>query len=118
MNEREHSAGADKVEAIAPQTFAGRRRARAAGGRGARGGRRARLGRTGKAEGEADRAAHAAEEEAARRMHAAERKERRAERRQKRRENRTPGFGGWLAAVVSLSVAVLRAGRYPDRRVL
>lgn len=110
MNEREHSAGADKVEAIA------RRHSQdgAALARRAEEERAAAAARVSAAQEkqreEADRAAHAAEEEAARRMHAAERKERRAERRQKRRENRTPGFGGWLAAVVSLSVAVLALG--------
>ena len=110
MNEREHSAGADKVEAIA------RRHSQdgAALARRAEEERAAAAARVSAAQEkqreEADRAAHAAEEEAARRMHAAERKERRAERRQQRRETRTPGFGGLLAAVVSLAGAVLALG--------
>lgn len=53
--------------------------------------------------------AEAAKEE---RMHRrAERAERRIERRESRENHkRAPGFGGWLAAVVSLSVAVLALG--------
>ena len=54
------------------------------------------------------RAAEAEEERLHRR---AERAQRRVEREESKKDGRrTPGFGGWLAAVVSLSVAVLALG--------
>ena len=107
MKERERSAGADKIEQIA------RGQSDAASARREEAERAAAAARVEAArerkEASAARAARAAEEEAARRMRAAGRKEERAERRRSRREGR-PGFGGWLAAVVSLSVAVLALG--------
>ena len=123
MKERERSAGADKIEQIArgQSDAAGRGQSDAASARREEGAqaRREEAERAAAAarveaarerkEASAARAARAAEEEAARRMRAAGRKEERAERRRSRREGR-PGFGGWLAAVVSLSVAVLALG--------
>ena len=131
MKERERSAGADKIEQIArgqsdasargqsDAAFARReedaqaRREEGAQVRREEAERAAAAARVEAArerkEASAARAARAAEEEAARRMRAAGRKEERAERRRSRREGR-PGFGGWLAAVVSLSVAVLALG--------
>ena len=131
MKERERSAGADKIEQIARgQSDAAARGQSDAAARGqsdaasvrreedaqarreeaerAAAAARVEAARERK-EASAARAARAAEEEAARRMRAAGRKEERAERRRSRREGR-PGFGGWLAAVVSLSVAVLALG--------
>ena len=123
MKERERSAGADKIEQIArgQSDAAGRGQSDAASARReedaqarreeaerAAAAARVEAARERK-EASAARAARAAEEEAARRMRAAGRKEERAERRRSRREGR-PGFGGWLAAVVSLSVAVLALG--------
>ena len=123
MKERERSAGADKIEQIArgQSDAAGRGQSDAASARREEGAqaqreeaeRAAAAARVEAArerkEASAARAARAAEEEAARRMRAAGRKEERAERRRSRREGRS-GFGGWLAAVVSLSVAVLALG--------
>ena len=123
MKERERSAGADKIEQIArgQSDAAGRgqsdaasaRREEDAQARREEAERAAAAARVEAArdrrEASAARAARAAEEEAARRMRAAGRKEERAERRRSRREGRS-GFGGWLAAVVSLSVAVLALG--------
>ena len=123
MKERERSAGADKIEQIArgQSDAAGRGQSDAASARREEGAqaRREEAERAAAAarveaagerkEASAARAARAAEEEAARRMRAAGRKEERAERRRSRREGRS-GFGGWLAAVVSLSVAVLALG--------
>lgn len=131
MKERERSAGADKIEQIArgqsdasargqsDAAFARReedaqaRREEGAQVRREEAERAAAAARVEAArerkEASAARAARAAEEEAARRMRAAGRKEERAERRRSRREGRS-GFGGWLAAVVSLSVAVLALG--------
>lgn len=64
-----------------------------------------------------ERALRKQEQQRAREAHAAEarrhRREERAARKAKRAESkkqRAPGFGGWLAAVVSLSVAVLALG--------
>ncbi len=123
MKERERSAGADKIEQIArgQSDAAGRGQSDAASARReedaqarreeaerAAAAARVEAARERK-EASAARAARAAEEEAARRMRAAGRKEERAERRRSRREGRS-GFGGWLAAVVSLSVAVLALG--------
>ena len=123
MKERERSAGADKIEQIArgqsdaaargQSDAAFARREEDAQVRREEAERAAAAARVEAArerkEASAARAARAAEEEAARRMRAAGRKEERAERRRSRREGR-PGFGGWLAAVVSLSVAVLALG--------
>ncbi len=131
MKERERSAGADKIEQIARgQSDAAGRGQSDAAGRGQSDAASARREEGAQAQREeaeraaaaarveaarerkeasAARAARAAEEEAARRMRAAGRKEERAERRRSRREGRS-GFGGWLAAVVSLSVAVLALG--------
>lgn len=123
MKERERSAGADKIEQIArgqsdasargQSDAASARREEGAQARREEAERAAAAARVEAArerkEASAARAARAAEEEAARRMRAAGRKEERAERRRSRREGR-PGFGGWLAAVVSLSVAVLALG--------
>ena len=124
MKERERSAGADKIEQIArgqsdasargqSDASAFARRGEGAQARREEAERAAAAARVEAArerkEASAARAARAAEEEAARRMRAAGRKEERAERRRSRREGR-PGFGGWLAAVVSLSVAVLALG--------
>ena len=123
MKERERSAGADKIEQIArgqsdaaargQSDAASARREEGAQARREEAERAAAAARVEAArerkEASAARAARAAEEEAARRMRAAGRKEERAERRRSRREGRS-GFGGWLAAVVSLSVAVLALG--------
>ena len=131
MKERERSAGADKIEQIARgqsdaasarreedaqarrEENAQVRREEGAQARREEAERAAAAARVEAArerkEASAARAARAAEEEAARRMRAAGRKEERAERRRSRREGRS-GFGGWLAAVVSLSVAVLALG--------
>ena len=123
MKERERSAGADKIEQIArgqsdaaargQSDAAFARREEDAQARREEAERAAAAARVEAArerkEASAARAARAAEEEAARRMRAAGRKEERAERRRSRREGRS-GFGGWLAAVVSLSVAVLALG--------
>ena len=124
MKERERSAGADKIEQIArgqsdaaargqSDASAFARREEGAQARREEAERAAAAARIEAArerkEASAARAARAAEEEAARRMRAAGRKEERAERRRSRREGRS-GFGGWLAAVVSLSVAVLALG--------
>ena len=60
--------------------------------------------------------AHFEERERERRAHAAEERERKREERAARRgergdrHDRTPGFGGWITAVVSLSVMVLALG--------
>ena len=66
-----------------------------------------------KLEKKSERAARAAAEEEERLHRRAARAERKAEKREereRRNDNRAPGFGGWLAAVVSLSVAVLALG--------
>lgn len=66
-----------------------------------------------KLEKKSERAARAAAEEEARlhrRAARAERKAEKLEQREQRGDKRAPGFGGWLAAVVSLSVAVLALG--------
>ena len=66
-----------------------------------------------KLEQQGERAARAAAEEEERLHRRAARAERKAEKREereRRNDNRAPGFGGWLAAVVSLSVAVLALG--------
>ena len=66
-----------------------------------------------KLEKKSERAARAAAEEEERLHRRAARAERKAEKREERErrdDNRAPGFGGWLAAVVSLSVAVLALG--------
>lgn len=63
-----------------------------------------------KLEKKSERAAREAAEEEERLHRRAARAQRRIERRENRKEKRAPGFGGWLAAVVSLSVAVLALG--------
>ena len=100
MKKREISAGAEKVENIAR--------------RGSLQGEAANNGASG-AEQEreaAERRVQAALDKEREKKEKAERKERRRRERAEGKEskNRTPGFGGWLAAVVSLSVAVLALG--------
>lgn len=100
MKKREISAGAEKVENIAR--------------RGCLQGEAANNGASG-AEQEreaAERRVQAALDKEREKKEKAERKERRRRERAEGKEskNRTPGFGGWLAAVVSLSVAVLALG--------
>lgn len=86
MNKQfESSSGADKVESIA------------------RGGQTPQ-------EQEAQAAARRIEEAQARRSAKEEKARRKEERRKEKESGRTPGFGGWLAAVISLSVAVLALG--------
>ena len=63
-----------------------------------------------KLEKKSERAAREAAEEEERLHRRAARAERKAEQREQRGDKRAPGFGGWLAAVVSLSVAVLALG--------
>lgn len=156
MNEKEISAGAEKVEAIerareeraraAQEAFAREEGLYGADGMPARseenaarqgeaacGGAKEAARRQEAARKQArQRAAEAESRRAARRVEAAKRKEERArksaegkaaraqkepaaERRSEKRgrggeHKRAPGFGGWLAAVVSLSVAVLALG--------
>lgn len=63
-----------------------------------------------KLEKKSERAAREAAEEEERLHRRAARAERKAEQREQRGDRRAPGFGGWLTAVVSLSVAVLALG--------
>ena len=125
MSERRQSAGADKVEEIARRIRQGEGTAAAAGGPGREG-----QGGAKDPAAEAERAAAAArvaaaqeqqraaqerqradsEAQAERALRAAARRQERAERRAERKKGRAPGFGGWLTAVVSLSVAVLALG--------
>ena len=63
-----------------------------------------------KLEKKSERAAREAAEEEERLHRRAARAERKAEKREQRGDKRAPGFGGWLTAVVSLSVAVLALG--------
>lgn len=63
-----------------------------------------------KLEKKSERAAREAAEEEERLHRRAARAERKAEQREQRGDKRAPGFGGWLTAVVSLSVAVLALG--------
>ena len=110
MSENEISGGAEKVEEIARRNREEARRRRQ--GAAASGGPRAEQAAC-KEQQLAQMRVAAAEEKAAREKAQEEKKRRESEARKNERaakHPRTPGFGGWLAAVVSLSVAVLALG--------
>ena len=116
MDKKELSAGAEKVERL---TSRGGADASAAERERERADARIEAAKE-KREQTMKRAEHAAEKKHARRERAAaqeeERRHRRAARAERRvqkheqEQKRAPGFGGWLAAVISLGVAVLALG--------
>ena len=117
MDKRELSAGAEKVETLSSRT--GGEERREAEREQQRAAARIEAAKE-KREQAMKRAEHAAEKKHARRERAAAQEEARqhrraarAERRVQKREQeqkRAPGFGGWLAAVIALSLAVLALG--------
>lgn len=117
MDKRELSAGAEKVEILSSRT--GGEERRKAEREQQRAAARIEAAKE-KREQAMKRAEHAAEKKHARRERAAAQEEARqhrraarAERRVQKREQeqkRAPGFGGWLAAVIALSLAVLALG--------
>ena len=113
--EYESSSGADKVEAIARGEKEKRGEAEDRREEAGQGMTRLEEDKRREAEAAAARVAAAQERRAAKEEKLAAKEEKLAAKEEKRaakeeRRRRQPGFGGWLAAVVSLSVAVLALG--------